>query len=304
MENFTHTELWKNFQLGNELAISGSFIYNGLHCFELMQIFYHEEEAFEFLYNISVGIERLQKIAIVLSEHTEIVDQENFEKSLITHNHIDLHKRIEKSHAINFGKVHLKFLSLLSNFYKSSRYEKYILDRTFNWSSSRTELVHFLEENLKQKISIDFLGCTENDDSIKKFIGKVVGKFCAEYYSIILNQCSRLNIYTYELVPNSKASKIFHSKKYDFSEEKIAQQEIIKHLMQSDFSTNAKRFLDQIPPINLEFYDTNYYINYLMCFHKKGGIGEELEELYTEIDNISERFKHLKFIGNEDVNFD
>ena len=40
---------WKNFNLGTELQISGSFIYNGLLVFDEMETFYHEEEIFEFL---------------------------------------------------------------------------------------------------------------------------------------------------------------------------------------------------------------------------------------------------------------
>lgn len=55
--DFTPTEFWKNFRLGTELSISGNFIYNGLYNFDLMSHFYYEDEAFEFLYNISVRIE-------------------------------------------------------------------------------------------------------------------------------------------------------------------------------------------------------------------------------------------------------
>lgn len=31
---------------------------------------------------------------------------------------------------------------------------------------------------------------------------------------------------------------------------------------------------------------------------------EEIEELYTEIENISDRIKHIEFIGNSDFNFE
>ena len=59
---FKNPELfWKNFNLGTELQISGSFIYNALYHLDKMKNFRYEEDCFEFLYNISVGIERLQK---------------------------------------------------------------------------------------------------------------------------------------------------------------------------------------------------------------------------------------------------
>ncbi len=118
---------WKNFRLGTELQVSGSFIYNALYALENMETFYHEHECFEFLYNISVGIERLQKIAIILIEHNENKSQEEFEKSLITHNNLELLHRIKKVRKLNLGKQHNKFLALLDQFYNSARYDRYNL---------------------------------------------------------------------------------------------------------------------------------------------------------------------------------
>lgn len=77
---------WKNFELGTELQIAGSFLYNALYSFDRMKHFYFEEECFEFLYQSSVGVERLLKIMLILLEHDEYTDQDSFEKSLITHN--------------------------------------------------------------------------------------------------------------------------------------------------------------------------------------------------------------------------
>lgn len=73
--------IWKNFSLGKELDIAGSFIFNGLKAFDSMDNFYYEVEIFEFLYNISVGIERLAKIAVILIEHNNVQDQQEFEKA-------------------------------------------------------------------------------------------------------------------------------------------------------------------------------------------------------------------------------
>jgi len=52
------TTFWKNFNMGTELDVSGAFIYNGLEKLHKMDTFYHEQDVFEVLYNISVGIER------------------------------------------------------------------------------------------------------------------------------------------------------------------------------------------------------------------------------------------------------
>ena len=56
--SYTPEYFWKNFRLGTELQVSGSFIYNALYFFDQMECFNNEEEIFEFLYSLSVGIER------------------------------------------------------------------------------------------------------------------------------------------------------------------------------------------------------------------------------------------------------
>lgn len=302
--DFTAIEFWKNFRLGTELSISGNFIYNGLYNFELMSHFYYEDEAFEFLYNISVGIERLQKICIVLLEHNENTNQEEFERSLISHNLEDLNQRIEKHRKINLGKNHKKFISLLTKFYKSSRYEMFQMESIYRPNQSKLQLIKFLEESLDIEISVDLIGCSPNDDRIKKFVGKTVGKFCKDYYKIVRDECYRLRIYTYEIPYESKAFKIFISEKYDFNEEKIVQKEILKFLLQSEVSKDIKNYLNEHAPLKLEMYDTNYYLKHLISFHKEYSIKSEIEELYTELDNIKDRFEHLKPIGNSEISFE
>ncbi len=116
----TH-QVWKNFNLGDELSVSGSFIYNGLRRFHEMQTLSYADEVFEFLYNLSVGLERLLKIAVVLAEHNDTVDQAALEKSLITHTHLELMKRVKAHATLNLGNEHNEFLAILGNFYKSIR---------------------------------------------------------------------------------------------------------------------------------------------------------------------------------------
>ncbi len=50
------TQFWKNFTLGDELHIAGRFIYNGLRTFHEMDTLHYEDEVFEVLYNLSVGL--------------------------------------------------------------------------------------------------------------------------------------------------------------------------------------------------------------------------------------------------------
>ena len=98
-------DFWKNFRLGEEVHISGTFIYNGLRRFHELQHFESDDELFEFLYELSVGLERLLKIAIVLFEHSDAADQTQLEKSLITHSHAELTKHLQ-SHVDSTSQRH------------------------------------------------------------------------------------------------------------------------------------------------------------------------------------------------------
>src|SRR4051812_21961360 len=102
-------QLWKNFDLGQELTVSGGFIYEGLRRFHDMQTLENADEIFEFLYSLSIGLERLLKVAVVLIEHDENSDQEEFEKSLITHNHLELLRRVKASYPLSLQTIHNEF---------------------------------------------------------------------------------------------------------------------------------------------------------------------------------------------------
>jgi hypothetical protein len=78
-QTMKRTQAWKNFNLGQELSVSGAFIYNGLRRFHEMRVLDNTDEIFEVLYNFAVGLERLLKIAVVLLEHNETTDQDELE---------------------------------------------------------------------------------------------------------------------------------------------------------------------------------------------------------------------------------
>ena len=81
---------YKNFNMVSELDISGEFIYNGISIVNNMNSIDSEmpTELFLALYNISVGIERLQKIILVLWEFDEKEPIEEFSERIKIHNHV------------------------------------------------------------------------------------------------------------------------------------------------------------------------------------------------------------------------
>lgn len=284
-------EYWKNFNLGTELDIAGRFLFNGLQAFHEMEHFASEEDAFEFLYSIAVGVERLLKIAIILTEHDNAVDQEGFEKSLITHTHQDLALRLREPHGLKFLARENEFITLLGRFYTSQRYGRYSLDSVFAPTQERDELVKFLEKHLDIKIDTSgLLTVTPNERKHRKFIGKVVGKIVNPIHKIVEDEARRLNIYTYEIDYRSKASKIFLSKKFDFEDEDILQAELMAYFISSGAcGPNAQLIRDLIKPLPFDPALEGEYLAALRSDKKKITVLDELESHYEDITNFKER---------------
>ncbi|MCA6361562.1 MAG: hypothetical protein IM638_00860 [Bacteroidetes bacterium] len=293
------TEFWKNFRLGTELQISGSFIFNSLHTFDRMDIFYFEEDCFELLYNSSVGVERILKIAIILSEHTEHINQQDFERSLITHNHLDLFNRLKKRHSLKFSDVHIHFLQMLSDFYKSSRYDRFGLHSVYNENSSKALLIDFFEKHLKTKILAELPVSTEIDNRMRNFWGRTIGKISQTLYGLIEELASALNIYTYEITYDTKAYKIFIAKDFTFEREKTLRKELLIAFLQNKFDDGFVEFINKIKPIEFESHSANEYIKYLTDIHPKQILLEELETRYEDAPFDKERAQYVSIIGSD-----
>ncbi|MGG0309279.1 hypothetical protein [Priestia megaterium] len=298
-------DFWKNFSLGKELNVAGGFIFNGLKAFDSLENFSREDGIFEFFYNTSVGIERLLKIVVILIEHTDTLDQEEFEKSLITHNHLDLLKRISKKHNCGLSNLHNEFLELLSSFYKTMRYDRYNLNSIQDHDKERVSLVTFLEKHLGTKINYEDVFVTPNEWKFKRFIGKVVGKISEVLYDLVESEASAQNIYTYELPGGSKASIIFLAKKYNFFDDDIVWKELIIYLINTNDSSGILKFIREIEPLNFEPALVNEYLNVFKSDLKKHSYIYEIEEYYRDIDinDKRERFMMLKLLSDPNVSF-
>lgn len=299
----TTEEFWKNFNLGTELQISGNFLYNGILAFHQMKNFYNEDEIFEFIYNVSVGIERLMKIDLILIEHSNSTNQSEFEETLKTHNHLALLQRIQKEHNLNLEKSHNNFLQLLFNFYKKVRYDRYSLSNVREFEKEKDILIKFIEKFLKIKINNETFNVTKNNKEIKRFIGNVIKKLAEELYQVLRKEARKLNIYTYEVRYGSKAFKIFIANDFTFEKEDIIRKEIVISLLdrkkESDFTT----FIKNIDKLEFEDYHENYYIRCLLDILECYKVYGELECLYEEVEKLSDRLELVELVGS-DMSFD
>jgi len=292
-------QYWQNFELGKELDIAGGFVYDGLRNLHEIESLYYEAEIFSVLYNLSVGLERFLKVAVVLIEYSNDIDGEEFEKSLITHNHLELLNRVKAHYPLNLGKVHNDLLSLLAKFYKTYRYDRYGIATVYDLSKEKKELHLFLKKYLK--IDIDErppFKVVENNAKTKKFIGKSIAKLCKSLYEVISTAAKNKNLYTYELRTFSKSYKLIYGSEFDFNTEEILWRELLI------FMINTKQksaWLDHIHAIEPLDFDVGLMSDYLQCFSsdtKKIDVSEELEHLYSELENIGERIKMVEIIGD------
>lgn len=297
-------EAWKNFKLGEELTISGMFIYNGLRRFHEMQTLVYTDEIFEFLYNLSVGLERLLKITVVIIEHKDGTDQKALEESLITHNHLGLLKRVKARCKLDLGPPHNEFLSLLSVFYKSLRYDRFSLSSVYNTDREKKALRDFLNKYLNADLK-EPPGpfATHNDTRYRKYILGIVTKISSTLFKIVCEKAHELNLYTYEMRHGSRAETIFLGKAALPTEE-VLWKELLVFFMNTKARSGYFDFLRSIEPLE---FDPALVGDYLQSFQSdvaKALVAGELEHLYGEFEKPGERLETMSMIANPNFCFD
>ncbi|EOQ08746.1 hypothetical protein KOY_05236 [Bacillus cereus VDM021] len=297
---------YRNFKMGIELDIAGDFIFDGINSLKSMESFEVESEVFSFLYHISVGIERIQKIIIVLSE--EIRDIKEFEESLKTHSHKGLHDRIRGKRKVDFNSRQNRFLDLISDFYNNSRYNNYLVSGDIN--KDIIAVNEFLDKHTQEIQEVNYF--EENLDRRKETLGRVIGSIVKTYYNIIQEICSEKNIYTDEIRYDSKALQIFLPEYRKNSlvtinkDEVIAMKELLIYLANSEQNNEFMDFLRSIEPLDIDVANIKEYLCAIVIGKVPQDLIYEIEELYSE-ENIKEDIKNrlaqLNVIGNKRIYF-
>lgn len=297
------TQFWKNFKLGEEISVSGAFIYNGMRRFHEMKKLDFTDEVFEVLYDLSVGFERLLKIAVVLLEHDDAIDQVALEESLKTHNHLELLARIKKHVPINLASAHYDLLGLLGTFYKSHRYDRFTLSSAYNYDKEKDALCNLLRKHLKVDIPRDssFFG-TANEDKYRRFIRRTVLKISTTLYKVVKTRARTINLYTYELRHGSKAQTVF-LREVDISDEDVLWKELLIFFMNTKSTSGYLEFLRSITPLD---FDPGLVEDYLDCFQSdsaKAFVMDECEHHYEELEEKGERLELMKNIAAQNIYF-
>lgn len=313
------TFLWyyKNFRMNTELHVAGNFIYDGISILNgISSTATHQTtNMFSFLYYISVGIERLQKLVIILLEEKAFDDEseiEKFYKKLKVHNHSELHQRITERRGLELEPAEESFLRHLADFYKKIRYGRY--DFTALQINEKTIITEFLCNFLEPK-SLERSCANEKDIRIdnrtKELFGRVIGSISIKYYGIVKEWCHKqeYQIYTYELQSGSKAEKVFathdeNSLQEQKVEEKNALRELIVFLRNAAGNNGFLKYLDNIQPISLDPELINEYIESLCEGNISQDLVDEVREMYAAESFGCERTDLISGIGNPRADFD
>lgn len=300
----TPEEWWKNFALGMEIDVAGTFIYNGIRSLHELQALNHPVDSFEVLYSLSVGIERLLKVAIILIEHSDHIDIEKFEESLISHSTIDLANRVDAQRSLALADVHREFLSLLSKFYKSHRYGRYSLSAVPDIFQEKVDFLRFVAKHLNIQLDLDNeLSSIQNTNQIRKFVGKVVKKVCYETFRVVRQRACELNIYTTEIRGDSKALKVFYGERLDFLDEDIKKKELLHYLISEKASGDHIDLLRSVEALDFDPAMVPNYIQALLNDAHLPYVEGEVDELYTAVENVRERLEFLSIMDDEYLSY-
>jgi len=278
------TELWKNFNLGFELDVAGTFIFNGVRAFHEMEVLDYRCDIFDFLYNIAVGVERLQKIALILTEHDDAEDQQEFEKSLITHSHQELDRRLREHGHPALASIHNSFLSMLSAFYKTYRYDRYGMRSLYRDGDERKLLTDWLNNHLSAAIEFDGMFAVQNSDTLRRSVGKVIGKVVKPLYERIGDEARGLNLYTYELRYDSKAFWVLIANQFDLLDADRIRLEVLIYLAASKSEGPNLKLMRNTKPLSLDFHDEGSYINAVLKPQAALDLEGEIEAQYEELN--------------------
>lgn len=295
-------EIWQSVKLSEEQEIACNFIYDGLRNLHDMETLGFETEIFPVLYNLSIGIERLLKIAIILLEFNDKTDIDVFTESLKSHKHIILLNRINKITPMSLENQHIDLLNLLSDFYTANRYRGFSLWSVKDFSKDKDSLHKYIYKYLNINLAGDFAHIhSPNSSKIKSFIGKTVKEITKKIYSIIEKTANEKNIYTYEISSAySKASKIvFGEEEITFEKEDIALMEILIFIMHTKKAGLIKS-IKKIKPLPL---DSALEEEYLRCLiHKDArilsSVIDEVESYHEDIENLNYRLELIKAYMN------
>lgn len=285
-ENDINTNI-RSLALCSELDITGNSIYLGIKRYSKKMN--DDTDIFYFLYQTSIGIERLIKISHRLLAATD----SNFGYK-VGHKIDELHNKTTKYTNIELRDAEINFLKMITTFYDKSRY--YNLDSKKDESSSPNTLLNtYLLDN-------------NNPD-----IGFVIGNIVKKYYELIRDVSYKIGVFSYELNYDSNAAKVFYSSQINdgdlsmiFKNEQRAFRELVVAFINFNKIklTDTGKYLANLKPVNMDIYTEIELIDTVKKI-ESGDIPQYLMDFINEeydVMTIDERAKREESLSFFDAN--
>ena len=109
-------QYFKNFNIGQEIDLAGTFAYNALTILNSERNIYQNDQIFMFLYNAAVSIERIQKCVLFLYGSYDLSDIEAFALELKIHSQPALQSKINVHTKKKLSEEQNALLDLLKDF--------------------------------------------------------------------------------------------------------------------------------------------------------------------------------------------
>lgn len=302
---------FRNFNLGTEISIAGSFAYNAISNLNNSQNISEDDQIFLFLYNGAVSVERIQKCVLFMYADLKAEEINPFADKMKIHRHQELQNRINSLTGLKLSQDQNAFLLLLQNFYAIGRYSNFENDSDYCYVQKLKEFV--AERFGASMLTPDFLGKKLLiSEKAKERLGRTLGKILRSYYKLIRDKARDLNLYTYELRPGSQAEKVFYNQDPNASlqallqKDKIALLELIVYLSNNKETTGFFQYLRSIPCLEFDPGMVQEYIADVINNQLSQALVDEVITLYEDMPSgmVQERKDSLSPLSDPHCIFD
>lgn len=303
-------EYFRNFNIGEEINLAGSFAYNAISILNTTQDIYQNDQLFLFLYNAAVGVERMQKCVLFMYGDYDESTINQFTEKLKSHGHQKLHDIIIYYTGLKLPKDQNALLLLLQDYYAQGRYSNFSFTNDYDYKSHFEDYVKICYG--ESMVEYDIFG--ENTfvtEKAKEYIGRTLGKLLNSYYELVRKKAHELNLYTYELRTGSPAEKVFlnHFPKRSLQavndNERISLAELIIFLTNSIETTGFIDFVHSISPLELDPYMIQDFLVDIMNRQIPQDLVDTVTEIYANMSPkaVQERKEMISVIGASNVIF-
>ena len=300
--------LHKNFDLNKELATASAFLSDGLAKIDRIKSLSDTANVFMALYCISVGIERLEKVILILTHEDLGNGYKKFEKSIKKHYHAAFMDLIYgKLPSFRLHEDEYAFLTLLSDFYGASRYDR--MNMTSEHDMETMLLVQYLEEFCPKGITRGTSGGFVINCEAISYLHDTTRSVASLLYRQIEHSSASNGTFTYEVDWTSDSSGVLAPDTYLDKENTvrmsngIAFKELLIYLRNTKDRNAFLRFMDSFNPLLLDPGLVNDYISDAVS-GSFSALFDEVSQCYADLEDGKERAEMISCIGNPHCLFD